>query len=188
MDRHIFQREIVVIFVVGIEIFHFFFIQRHPQGPHVFFSRKIAAVSGAGYFFGERGREAEFDEKFLMPCPMQILIVVGLYFFCLCQLAENIAVGKNRQDLEHACQVVIIVAEDGIVCIAGLIFNKFMVDADQLAAVKGIFPVDSQKLLQCFLFAVGQFQKVLQWSNPFINVDSGKAGEVIGKTVSGTFL
>ena len=155
MNGHILNGKIIVVPVIGIKIFHFLFIERDPDVSCGAAAGKVTAVSDAGDFFWKRRGKTELYEKLLVSVSADVLI--GLYFFGFGLFGKQVTVGKDREDMEHPGQIVIVMTEDGLVPEPGLVFYKFMINTDQLPAVKRILPMDSQKLLQCFLLAVGQF-------------------------------
>lgn len=63
-----------------------------------------------------------------------------------------------------------------------------MINTNQFAAGEYILSVDAEKLLQCFLFAVGKLQEKLVGGDALVEVDALKVFKAVGKRKLLAFL
>ena len=184
----IFLRKIVVIFIVGIKIFHFFFIQRDAQASFGAFPFKVTALCRTGEGAGERRRKRQFHDQLLVLRSVNVLVIVGLYFFRAQWFIEQVVISQQGKELQHAFHIIGVVQRKRLQCKVGRIRNIAVVYTDQFSAAVGILPFDAQEPFHGFLLAVRQAQAGFIRGQTAVNIYPGMFVKIIREMIMPAFL
>ncbi len=188
VQRHIFSGKVVVIVVIGVKIFQLLLIDGHFQGAVGPFPPEVTAVHIGGDGFGQGRVQLQRHHQFPALAAVDVLVIICLDFPCLHRLVEQIIKSQHGQGVQHPLQIVCVVKEKGVFRELRQIFYIVVVDSNEFSARKHILSLNAKKLLQRFLLAVGQFQKVPVGRHSLVDVQSLESVEAVGKGQLGAFL
>ena len=106
MDRSILCGKIIIILVVGIEIFQLFFIDRYDQGAFMFFAFEMTPSGHGTDGYRQRRGEDQLHHQFFTQNAMNIIVIICLYLAGFQTVIEQIVIGQDGKNLQHALHII----------------------------------------------------------------------------------
>ncbi len=109
MQGNVLCGKIVVIPVVGVEIFHLFLVDGHPKLRLRAAALEVAVIGGSGDIYRKSAGQGESHYQFLPPVAAHIFVGIGLYLAGFHLAVKEVVIGQDGQNLQHPPEVVGIV-------------------------------------------------------------------------------
>ena len=188
MEGDVFRRQIIVVFIVGVEVFHLFLVERYFQNTLILFAAEIAAVCQIGKGKRKGGRQRQFHQQFLLLLTVIVNIAVCLHFFRADIPVEKIIKCQKRKQMQHPLDIGAVMEKQQSAGVSGKGLHICFVNFNQFPAMKAVFPGNAKKRFQRFLFTVWNVQKCFVGRNASIQIDPGKAVKIVRKFMLFAFL